>query len=106
MIDADIKNFLKHYDKFLKINPQEKNGSVGFVRKNLKVKHWVAARWMEDNKGMDLDSYNLSDLIENYDLYHEIFDLPVIVSSLKIEDGKFNPLDLMDFFKYVYCAEE
>ncbi len=106
MIEADIKYLMKSYDNFLKINPREKNGSVGFVRKNLKVKHLVAARWMQDNKGMIVDSHNLSDLIENYDLYHEIFDQSVIVSSLKIKNGKFNPLHLMDFFRYVYCDDD
>ncbi len=102
----DIRNLMKNYDQFLKINPREKNGSVGFVRKNLKVTHLVAARWMEKSYGMVVDSHNLSDLIENYDLYHELFDKPIIVSSLEIQAGRFNPLQLIEFFKFAYSDEE
>ena len=106
MIEADIKYLMKSYDNFLRINPREKNGSVGFVRKNLKVKHLAAARWMEDKNGMIVNSHNLSDLIENYDLYHEIYEHPVIVSSIKIKDGEFNPIHLIGFFRYVYCDDD
>ena len=106
MINADVRNLMKSYDKFLSINPREKNGSVGFVRKNLKVSHLVAARWLERSYGMVVDSHNLSDLIENYDIYHELYDKPVLVSSIEIKDGKFNPVYLIEFFRYVYCDDD
>jgi hypothetical protein len=105
MIEADLKNLMKSYDKFLRINPKERSGSVGFVRNNLKLKHLAAARFMARKNGLIVDSHNLSDLIENYDLCHELYDRPVIISSLKIKDGRFNPLHLMEFFRYIYCDE-
>ncbi len=95
----DIK---KQFKEVLKEHPEEKKNSTGFVFDNLELHHVKAAIFMRRNNGMHLNSYNLHDLILNYDQYKTLAecspDDAVIADLTDIQPGSFHPKHLILYF--------
>lgn len=75
--------------------------SVDYVYQNLREHHAKAAIWLHENERMNLDAYNLHDLILNYDHLKVLAETPiesVFTDLLDIPTGKFNPHHLVKYF--------
>lgn len=90
------------FRELLQQHPEEKDKSTGFVHDNLDLHHIIAALHMHKNNGMNLNAYNLHDLILNYDKYQTLAELTpddmVVVDIGDIPPGSFNPKHLISFF--------
>lgn len=73
--------------------------SVDYVYHNLSEQHAKAALWLFEKKSMTIDSYNLHDLILNYDNYKALAKGQIkVIDLLGIKKGKFNPHHLLKYF--------
>lgn len=78
------------------------NNSSDYVYRNIKPNHLKAADWLGKHKGMIFDTYNLHDLIANWDMckdFASIDGLSMSFDSEGIEKGKFHPTLLIEYFK-------
>ena len=98
-----LKDIKKQFKDILKKYPEEKKNSVGYVCDNLKLHHIKAAIFMYQNNGMQINAYNLHDLIMNYDQYKTIAEFSpddmVLVDLTDIQPGEFNPKHLVVYFR-------
>lgn len=74
--------------------------SVDYVYHNIELKHARAALWLSTHKQMDLNAYNLHDLILNYDSMKMLADTGEafeIADLAGIPQGAFNPVHLLSY---------
>jgi hypothetical protein len=98
-VTMKTQDIIKQCRDALREMPHLHDKSVGIVARSLKDKHTTAAIWMQKTHGMALDIHNLHDLIENYDSLEAVSTfVPIVVDTLEIEKGRFNPAHLLAYF--------
>ena len=106
--ESILRDIKKQFKDILKKYPEEKKNSTGFVYDNLELKHVKAAIYLYQNNGMNINAYNLHDLILNYDQYKTIaecsLDDMVLADLTYIEPGAFNPKHLVLYFQLLSHA--
>ena len=94
------KYIIKQNEDYLKNNPQEAENSVGFVRSNLQEMHVEAALWLQEHRGFSLDTYNLHDLILNFNRCKSMSGVFDCVTSVDLPiNDRFNPAYLVEYFQ-------
>ncbi len=98
-----LKDLKRQLQDFLTIHPEEQEKSTGFVHDNIELDHVKAAIFMHVNQGMQLNAYNLHDLILNYDQYKTLVECSpddmVIADINDLQPGVFNPKNLIIYFR-------
>ena len=99
-VEKITRNIVRQFSAVLKSNPQEFENSVGFVKFNLQPKHVEAALWLEGNRKIAIDAYNLHDLILNFDRCQSIARYVDFVAYADLPpSGRFNPAYLVEYFQ-------
>lgn len=100
-----LKEIKRQSENLLRNHPEEKEKSTGFVYNNVQLHHVKAAIYLNKNNGMNINAYNLHDLILNYEQYKTLAkcssDEMVLSDLTNIKPGAFNPKHLFLYFKKV-----
>lgn len=101
----NAKHLKKHFQDLLKTHPEDQDGVLAIVCRELEEHHVEAARWMEHRFGMAVDAPNLLQVIRHWDEGKKVESIlptktaPAFEHHGQVKPHRFQPEWLVDYFR-------